>query len=266
MTRFARRALRAEWTKLRSVRSTTWTTLAVVAINVGLTAFLATKSGTDANTAGGGPGDDDVVVNGLRGAWVGQAAMVALGVVAATSEFATRTIRSTFAAMPRRGRAFASKVAVVGAIALAVGSVASVISFVIAQPLLHEGGYNPPAYPHVTLAEPIAIRAVAGTGLYLGLLAVFAVGVGTIVRHTAAAMTTVVGLVLVPTVVMESFPRSGIRDLLQHFVPSSGLSIQITAPAYDTPPFGPWGGLGVTAAWTVVALLVAAWSIRVRDV
>jgi hypothetical protein len=49
-------------------------------------------------------------------------------------------------------------------------------------------------------------------------------------------------------------------------VPSSGLSIQVTAPAYDTPPFGPWGGLGVTAAWAVVALLVAAWSIWARDV
>jgi ABC-2 type transport system permease protein len=266
MTGTLGRALRAEWTKLRSVRSTTWMAVAVVAISVGLTAFLATKSGTDANRAGGGSGDDDVVVNGLRGVWYGQVAMVALGAVAATSEFVTGTIRATFAAMPRRVGAVGAKVAVVGALALAVGSVASVLSFVIAQPLLHEGGYNPPAYPHVTLRDASTMRAVAGTAIHLTLLALFAVGVGTIVRHTAAAMTTVVGLVLVPTVVMESFPRSAIRDLLQHFVPSSGLSIQVTAPAYDTPPFGPWGGLGVTAAWAVVALLVAAWSIWARDV
>jgi hypothetical protein len=266
MSGIATRAIRAEWTKLRSVRSTTWTTLAVVAINVGLTAFLAMKSGTDANTFGGGPGDDDVVVNGLRGAWVGQVAIVALGAVAATSEFATGTIRATFAAMPRRIGPFGAKVAVVGALALVVGLAASVLSFVIAEPLLHQRGYNPPAYPHVTLTDAIAIRAVVGTGLYLALLAMFAVGVGAIVRHAAAAMTAVVGLVLAPAVVMESFPRSGIRDLLQHFVPASGLSIQVTAPAYDTPPFGPWGSLGVTAAWALAAIIVAVWTMRRRDV
>ena len=72
------RALRAEWTKLRSVRSTTWTAIAVVGLTVGVSAFLAAVGGTNANEAGA-RGDDDVVVNGLRGVWLGQVAMVALG-------------------------------------------------------------------------------------------------------------------------------------------------------------------------------------------
>jgi hypothetical protein len=264
MSGFVGRALQAEWTKLRSVRSTTWTAIAVVAVTVGVSAFLAAVGSTDANEAGA-RGDDDVVVNGLRGVWLGQVVMVALGAVAITSEFATGTIRATFSAIPRRAVAFGVKVAVVGAVAFAVGSAASLMSFVISQPLLHEGGYVPPAYPIVSLTDAFAIRAVAGTALYLVLLALFAVGVGTIVRHPATAMTLVVGLVLVPTVVMEFFTGAP-RELLQQVAPAAGLAIQITSERYDTPPLGPWGGLGVTAAWAVVTLLVAARTIRRRDV
>lgn len=258
------RAVRAEWTKLRSVRSTTWTALAVVAVTVGASAFLAAVGGTNANEVGA-RGDDDVVVNALRGVWLGQVAMVALGAMAVTSEFASGTIRATFAALPRRLAAFGAKATAVGAVALAAGLVTSLLSFAIAQPLLHRGGFVPPAYPIVSMIDAAAIRALAGTALYLTLLALFAVGIAGVVRHTAAAMTLVVGLVLVPTVVMGFFTGAP-RELLQHVAPAAGLAIQITSDRYDTPPLGPWGGLGVTAAWTAAALLAAAWAIGHRDV
>src|SRR4029453_3905847 len=103
---------------------------------------------------------------------LGQAAMVVLGALAMTSEFASGTIRATFAAIPRRDVAFGAKGAVVGPRAL---------------------------YPHVSLVDPPALRAVLGTALFLTLLALFATGVAAIVRHTVAATTIVVGLVLVPT-------------------------------------------------------------------
>jgi ABC-2 type transport system permease protein len=258
------RALRAEWTKLRSVRSTAWTAIAVVGLTVGVSAFLAAVGGTNANEAGA-RGDDDVVLNGLRGAWLGQVAMVVLGAIAVSSEFATGTIRATFTALPRRLVTFGVKATVVGAVALAVGSVASVFSFLIAQPLLHDGGFVPPAYPIVSLDDASAIRAIAGTALYLTLLALFAVGVAAIVPHTAAAMTLVVGLVLVPTVAMEFFSGPP-RELLQLLAPAAGLAIQITSERYDPPPLGPWGGLGITAAWAFADLLAGAWTIRRRDV
>jgi ABC-2 type transport system permease protein len=258
------RAVRAEWTKLRSVRSTTWMALAVVGVTVGACAFLAAVGGTNANEVGA-RGDDDVVVNALRGVWLGQVAMVALGAIAVSSEFASGTIRATFAALPRRVVAFGAKATVVGAVALAVGLVTSLLSFVVAQPLLHQGGFVPPAYPIVSILHASAVRAVAGTALYLTLLALFAVGIAAVVRHTAAAMTLVVGLVLVPTVVMGFFTGAP-RELLQHVAPAAGLAIQNTSDSYDTPPLGPWGGLGVTAAWTAAALLAAAWAIGHRDV
>ncbi len=259
------RAVRAEWTKLRSVPSTTWTAIAIAGVTVGVTAFLAAVGRTTANEVGkGGPGDDDVVVNALRGAWLGQVAMVVFGALAATSEFATGTIRATFAAIPRRSVAFTAKAAVVGAAALLVGSAATVVSFLVAQPLLHDGGYTPPAYPYVSLTDGFALRATLGTALYLALLALFSMGVSTIARHTAAAMTVAVGLVLVPTVVMGFFTGS-IRELLQWISPAAGLSIQITRERWDNPPFGPWVGLGITAAWAAAALIVGIWTLRRRD-
>jgi hypothetical protein len=153
----------------------------------------------------------------------------------------------------------------VSAVALVVGSVASVLSFVLAQPLLHEGGFVPPAYPIVSLTDGFVIRAVLGTALFLTLLALFALGVAAIVRRTAAAMTVVVALSLVPTVLMEFF-TGRLREVLQQVAPAAGFSIQITTDRYDTPPLGPWGGLGVTAAWTLGALLVGAWTLGRRDV
>ena len=118
------------------------TAVAVVGVTVGLTAFVATKArvvgvgGVGGVGGRSGGGDDDVVANALRGVWVGQVAMVVLGALAATSEFATRTIRATLAAIPRRGVAFGAKATVVAATALALGSVTSVLSFQIAQPLI----------------------------------------------------------------------------------------------------------------------------------
>lgn len=262
--RMVSRAIRAEWTKLRSVPSTTWTAVAVVGITVGLTAFMAAAGSTDANEAGG-PGDDDVVVNALFGVWLGQIAVVVLGAVAATSEFATGTIGATLSAIPRRGMAFGAKVAIVAVVALVLATAASVSSFLVAQPLLHEGGYNPPAYPHVSLADPFVVRAVVGTALYLTLVALFAVGVATIVRHAAAAITVAVGLVLAPSVLLGFFTGS-IRELMQWISPVAGMSIQITRERFDNPPYGPWVGLGITAAWTLTVLLVAAWTLRRRDV
>lgn len=263
------RAIRAEWTKLRSVPSTTWAAVAVVGATVGLTVFVATKARVvGANGVGGGRGaggDDDVVANALRGVWVGQVAMVVLGALTATSEFTTGTIRATLAAIPRRGSAFGAKVAVVAAMALALGCVTSVLSFQIAQPLMHDRGYNPPAYPHVSLTDAAAFRAVFGTALFLTLLALFALGVATIVRHAAAAMTVVVGLVLAPTVVLGFVTEGWIRELFQWGAPTAGLSIQITRDRWDNPPFGPWAGLGITAAWAIAALIVGAWTLSRRD-
>jgi hypothetical protein len=262
MTHAVSRAVRAEWVKLRSSRSLVWTLVGAAACTIALTAFLAAVGHTDATRAG--QGDDDVVVNALRGVLLGQVVIVAFGVLTISPEYATGLIRTTLSATPTRGVVFVAKSLLVGTSTAVVGVVATIASFTLAQPLLHEGGFVPPAYPIATLGQPAVLRAVLGTALVLVLLALFAFGLGVLVRHTAAAVTIGVGAVLLPTV-LSAFLAGQVRDLVLQGSPAAGLAIQSTR-ARAGAPIGPWAGLAVTSAWAAAALLAAFLVFRVRDV
>ncbi len=257
------RALGSEWAKLRSSRSLVWTLLATIGCTIALTAFLTSVGHTDATRAG--QGDDDVVVNALFGVQLGQIAIVSFGVLMIASEYATGMIRTTLITTPRRGVVFASKGLLVGAAAGVAGITASVASFLIAQPLLHGGGYVPPAYPVLTLGDARVLRAVLGSALFLALLALFAFGLGALLRLTATAVMLAVGTVLMPTV-LGGFLTGRIRDLILQVSPAAGLAIQSTRARQVGPPIGPWAGIGVTFGWAVAALLAAYVALRVRDV
>ena len=262
------RSIRAEWIKLRSVRAASWSTLALLAGTVALSALVCSAL----TTAGGGPtcpgtgGDEDVIRNSLTGVYLGQLGVVALGVLAATSEFATGTIRVTFLAMPRRPRVLLAKACVVGALMLAAGLVASASSFLVGQPILHGNGFTcENGYLIVTLADTAAMRAVLGTAVYLTLVALLGLAVGTILRHTAAAITTVVALLYLPFMVALMLPED-LRATVQQISPmTAGLAVQQTVERFDNVPIAPWAGLGVTAAWTIAALVVGALLIARRD-
>jgi ABC-2 type transport system permease protein len=260
-----RRTLRAEWTKLRTVRSSTWAALALV---VGTLALSALACST-ASTVGGSPsspGDDDIVMFSLAGVYLGQIAAVALATLAITSEYATGTIRATFTATPRRGTVLAAKTAVVGAVALVLGLGASFASFAVGQRLLHGGGYvYENGYPAATLADGTTLRAVAGTGLYLAVIALFSLGIGAAVRHTAGAISAVLAVLFVPQIVI-GLASDDLADLLQQVTPmSAGLALQQTTARADNVPIGPWAGLAVAAAWAAAALAVGFWTVRHRD-
>ena len=113
------------------------------------------------------------------------------GVLAMTSEYASGTISATFAAAPRRLRVLAAKAAVVGAVALIAGEAAAFLSFFAGCMTLRHG-ITPPA-----LSQPGVLRAITLTGASLSLAGLFGLGIGTIIRHTAAAITVVVGVVFV---------------------------------------------------------------------
>jgi ABC-2 type transport system permease protein len=255
-------AVRAEWIKLRSVPAGYWSVLALVGSTVLLTVLFSAVGGTDATRAG--QGDDDVVANSLLGVHLGQVAAVVLGVLAFGAEHATGMLSATFAARPDRGTVLAAKAVVVGAVMLVAGSLASVTSFVVAQPLLHGGGYVPLAYPLVGLDDPRALRAVVGSALFLTAVALLGLGVGAIVRSTSAAIAALTGLLLFPAVLGGVLP-GGLDDVVRRFTPAAGLAIQQTIDRAVYSPLQPWAGLGVTWAWAAAALLLA-WSVlRHRD-
>ncbi|MGH8834418.1 MAG: ABC transporter permease [Actinomycetes bacterium] len=257
--------LRAEWTKFWSVRGTRWGIILVVVLTVGLTAFFAAVGGTDATEAG--QGDDDVVVNSLRGVYLGQLAVITLGAVVGASEYATGLIRTTFAAVPRRRRVLAAKAAVLGMAMAASGLLASFASFLVSQPLLQSNGYVAPAYPPPSLATEPVLRAVIGTGAFLTLLALLSLGVGMILRRAGAAISIMVALTLVPLIAAEPgsplMPET-VAVWVRRTTPIAGMAIQQTRERLDT-AIGPWAGLAVLCGWTVAALLAAGWLLKRRD-
>ena len=199
-------AVRAEWTKLTAIRSTPWALLALVALTVLVSILITSGAQTDGCPSGGMGCDDDLMEMALGGVYLGQFAVAALGVMAISSEFASGMLRTTFAATPRRRDVLAAKALVVGGLVFACALVAGALSYLAGLSLLQgngyteANGYSPPSGAEV-------FRGVAGTAVYLAALALLSLGIGTVLRHTAAAISAVLALLWVPLIVVSMLPR-----------------------------------------------------------
>jgi ABC-2 type transport system permease protein len=108
-------ALRAEWTKLRTLPGTGWLLLGAVAATVTISATVS-ASLSCTSTAACHP---DITKLSLTGTYLGQAIVAIVAVLAVSGEYGTGMIRTTLAAMPRRTTVLAAKAAVVTAVTLA---------------------------------------------------------------------------------------------------------------------------------------------------
>jgi ABC-2 type transport system permease protein len=236
---------------------------------VGLSILFTGLAAWESETRGGSPahpGDNDIVLDSLAGILFGQIAAAVLGVFAITSEYSTRMIRTTLAAYPRRRSLLAAKAAVVAAVVFVVGLGTCVACFYLGQWILQGNGFTPEnGYPAASLADGETFRAVAGSGVYLGALAIFAFGVGAILRHTAGAITAVLALVLAPVIAIGFLPTSIAERVEQSSLIGAGLAIQQTAVREDNIPLEPWVAFGVVGAYATIPLLVAVWLIARRD-
>ncbi|NUT37893.1 MAG: ABC transporter permease subunit [Hamadaea sp.] len=213
---------------------------------------------------------DDPVQIALIGVLAGIMALIAVGVLFATAEYRRGMIRSTFAAEPRRGRVLAAKALVLGTVSFVLGLAAVVLAYVIARPQLREKGFAPPAHPDESLTDPAVIRVLLLSAAFMALIAVFAMAVGMLLRHSAAAITLTVVLVMLPMIVGSLLPGTLPRLLMQTTL-AGGLATQRAKPptqllAEPWSLIGPWAGIGVVAAYTAVALGLAWWQLRRRDV
>lgn len=241
-----RQLARMEWIKLRSLRST-WLTLAIaVAASAGIA--LATGSST---TSGG-----MFVGNTLVGMLIGVLLIGVVGVLAMTSEYTSGTSRATFAAAPRRLRVLAAKAAVVGAVALITGEAAAFLSFFAGCMTLRHGITAP------ALSQPGVLRAIVLTGASLSLIGLFGLGLGAIIRHTAAAITVVVGIVCV------GGPFNlAIRPYLPIYIVSHSLSATtpLCVPGAASCWLSAWSGLGMLAIYAAIAMVLGALILARRD-
>jgi ABC-2 type transport system permease protein len=257
-------AVRAEWIKLRSVRSSAGMVVAAVSFSL-LGTFLLCAGSTTEGGSPGRPGDNDIVRDSLAGVWLGQILFAVLAVLLVTSEYSTGTIRATFAALPRRRIVLVAKTVVTGAVVLVGGLLTATACFLLGQSLLRGNGFDyAGGYPHASLTDGPALRAVVGSGLYLAGLALLALGIAAIVRHTATAITVVLALMFVPPLATSALPE-GLSELVQKASPMAGLAVQETVERPDSIPIGPWAGLAVVGAYALGALALAAFLIQRRD-
>lgn len=259
------RALRAEWTKLRTVSSTAWLLLAAVAFTVAV-GTLATASVDTSQCPTPTTCFEDITKLSLTGVWLGQIAVVVLAVLAITNEYGTGMIQTTLAATPQRGMVLVTKAAVVTATVLAAATVGVLGSLLAARSILPGNGFTPAnGYPPLSLADEPTLRAAIGTVLYLGLVALLSLGVGTAIRDTAGAITTVLTLLYVFPVAAAFVTGPQWHERLQKLAPmTAGLAIQATK-GLDQLPIRPWAGLGVLAAYAGAAMLLGAALFKLRD-
>ncbi|MBO0894810.1 MAG: ABC transporter permease, partial [Acidimicrobiales bacterium] len=207
--------LRSEWTKLRTVRSSTWTIAALVGLSVLIGALVCvTQASNWASLSPIEKATFDPTNFSLDGLLFGQLAVGVLGVMVMSSEYGTGLIRSTLAAVPNRRLVLGAKAAVLGSVVLVVGEVVSFASFFLGQAILSGSATS------AGIGDPGVAQAVAFGGLYLTALALLGLGLGVIVRHTAGAITTFVTVVLVVPEIVRLLPAS-IGNAIGKFLPSN---------------------------------------------
>lgn len=236
--------LHSEWTKLAALRAIRWSLILTVVLTVALTLLVT-------GTAAEGTETDPLQLR-LAGAYLGQMAVVALGVLAIGSEFTSGMIRTTFVATPRRHRVLAAKAAVVGGLVLAAGLGACGLSYGL-------GG----DVPGVSVA--LAVRGIAGTAVYYAALALLSLAIGTILRHSAAAISIVFALLWVPLIVINLVPMETGLKIARLCPMFAGLSIQRTVEVADSIPIAPGVGLALVCGYAATALALAFWLIGRRD-
>ena len=253
-------ALRAEWTKLRTLSGTWWLLFAVIA----LTAAVGGAAAASVSCQAAGCGQDQARI-ALSGVDLSQAVVAILAVLAISGEYSSGMITTTLTAMPRRLSVLFAKAVVVAGLALAAGAV-GVLACVLAGRLLLPGhGFTPGhGYSPLSLASGADLRAVAGSVLYLALIALLALGVATAVRDSAVAIGLVLGLVYLFPVIASALDPDWSRRLEQIGPMTAGLSIQATTGLRSL-PLTPWQGLGVLALWAAGALLVGGLALWLRD-
>jgi len=253
-------ALRSEFTKIRSVKSTYWTLLALIVVCVG-TGALFSYGDASRVTGAATPADHAAalaharqfnVAGSLLGLLIGQLVIAVLGALTITSEYSTGMIRTSLTTMPRRATVYAAKGIVFGAVALVTGLAASFASFFAGQAALagvHAGA---------SLGQPGVLRAVVGAGLFLAVCGLLSYGIGGFLRHTAGAIAAAIGVLFVAWSISNFLPGPpsgwfGQADIDKWIPFNAGGAIWERVTGMNM--FSPWIGFAVFCAYAAAAII-----------
>ena len=265
------RVLRSEWIKLWTLRSTWWTLASTVVVMVGFALLLALVVELSSDAMEGASAEEQAAMGNMLGgpavvaAGFEMAALVVavLGALLITGEYSTGMIRSTFAAVPGRLGAFFGKALVLVLVTVVLITVSLALSWLVTYPLLDANNAT------VDFGDGAQVRSLFGTVLYVTMVALFALGLGALLRHTAGAIFTVVAIFLViPTIVqVATFAASQLEwiSVVNKLLPSvAGTQITPNAGAFPD-VLDPWVGISVLAGYTAVILAAAAARLKFQD-
>jgi ABC-2 type transport system permease protein len=286
--------IRSEFTKLRSVRSTYWTIAALFIVSVGIAAIAGfaiannihnnpqNKAGMDATQA--------VLIAFFE---FGQLIIAVLGALAITSEYSTGMIRTSLTAMPRRGTVWAAKLIVFTTVTLIVSLITSFVAFFVGQAAMSGSGVSASLFHSVTIpanfnmsppaggpgsgppggtfsgtiviSPGTVLTAIIGCALFVTVVALIAFALGTIIRHTAGAITSAIGLMFVLPVIIQVLPNTWRWDVMRFFPDAAGRQISVTIGQSNQHLWSAWPQFGVTIVYAVVLLAIGAFLFRKRD-
>jgi len=252
---------RSEWTKIRSLRSTSWTFFATAVLTIGLGSLFSLG-----RTSGRESGRDPLTANfnaagfAFNAMFLSQLAIGVLGVLIITAEYSSGMIRTSFTAVPQRGSLLAVKATVFALVTFVVSALTTFATFFASQAILNRGTLN----LGVSITSPHALRIVIGAALYLTVCALLGVALGALLRSTAAAITALAGLLFILPILMNFLPVSWHRDAIAQWLPSNA-GMQIIEKTTQPLQFSPWVGLAVFAGWVALAFAAALVLLRRRD-
>lgn len=242
-------AVRAEWVKIRTVRSTVWSLLLAFALCAGLSLLfgLTLRDGFDRMDEEARTNFDPVLA-GFYSLTLGQISLVVFGVLLVTSEYSSGSIRASLTAMPRRGVFYGAKVLAGTLTALVFSLVTGFVTFFTGQTALGPHG--------VSLGAPGVLRATLFAAVYLTLMCVFSMGVAAMLRSTALSLGIMIPLLFLDSQGFGNVPK--VRTVAQFLPDQAGLVMMRVVepdPSFISyRGFGPWTGLGILILWTATAV------------
>jgi ABC-type transport system involved in multi-copper enzyme maturation permease subunit len=288
-----RGVIASEFTKLRSVRSTYWTIAALIIVSVGIAAIAGFGIESSLhNNPQNKAGLDATQASLIAFFELGQLIIAVIGAMSITSEYSTGMIRTSMTAMPRRGTVYVGKLIVLTTVTLVVSLVTSFIAFFVGQAALSGSGLsaslfhsttvpananvNPPpgggnGPPVVTfqgtdlVTSGHVLTAVIGTALFVTVVALIAFGLGAIIRHTAGAITSTIGLLFVLSIIIQILPDNWRWDIMRFFPDAAGRVISVTVGDTNPHLWSAWPQFLVTVIWAAVFIGAGGYLFSKRD-
>jgi len=257
--------LRSEWIKLRSLRSTVWSYVLVLVLSAGLALALSLTlvgdlgQGAPASGASEAAQVELFVQSSTFGVFLTQLVVAVLGVLVISGEYSTGMVRSTFTAVPKRLPVLAAKAAVLFAATFLVGVVAAIGGFAVAT-LVYAGSDL-----SASLVDPDVFLPMLGSALYLALLAVFALGVGAMVRSGAGGIGIVLALILVVPTVLQMIPADWAQSMAPYLLSTAGTNMFASEEMSGTSTLTSWQDLLVVLGWVAASGAGAAALLAKRD-